>query len=87
MPIYVGGHSADVWSNQKLFELGPTGAPANVSGVPPDFFSETGEGAGDLYLLICNLDPVISIQGFGCLEIKKHWGKVGLYTFSSLLSQ
>jgi 4-alpha-glucanotransferase len=42
MPIYVGGHSADVWSNQKLFDLGPTGAPANVSGVPPDAFSETG---------------------------------------------
>ena len=46
MPIYVGGHSADVWSNQKLFELGPTGAPAEVSGVPPDAFSETGEGEG-----------------------------------------
>eukprot|EP00195_Chlamydomonas_chlamydogama_P015568 CAMPEP_0202902880 /NCGR_PEP_ID=MMETSP1392-20130828/18588_1 /ASSEMBLY_ACC=CAM_ASM_000868 /TAXON_ID=225041 /ORGANISM="Chlamydomonas chlamydogama, Strain SAG 11-48b" /LENGTH=555 /DNA_ID=CAMNT_0049589739 /DNA_START=130 /DNA_END=1794 /DNA_ORIENTATION=- len=43
MPIYVGGHSADVWSNQKLFELGPTGAPANVSGVPPDAFSATGQ--------------------------------------------
>ena len=43
MPIYVGGHSADVWSNQKLFELGPTGAPANVSGVPPDAFSKTGQ--------------------------------------------
>ena len=50
MPIYVGGHSADVWSNQKLFELGLTGAPAEVSGVPPDAFSETGErgrGCGD----------------------------------------
>jgi hypothetical protein len=45
MPIYVGGHSADVWSNQKLFELGPTGAPAEVSGVPPDAFSETGGSA------------------------------------------
>jgi len=43
MPIYVGGHSADVWSNQKLFELGPSGAPANVSGVPPDAFSKTGK--------------------------------------------
>ncbi|GAX75691.1 hypothetical protein CEUSTIGMA_g3134.t1 [Chlamydomonas eustigma] len=43
MPIYVGGHSADVWSNQDLFELGPTGLPANVSGVPPDAFSETGQ--------------------------------------------
>lgn len=30
MPIYVGGHSADVWANQGLFELSPTGAPALV---------------------------------------------------------
>lgn len=44
MPIYVGGHSADVWSNQGLFELDPkTGVPALVSGVPPDAFSETGQ--------------------------------------------
>lgn len=42
MPIYVGGHSADVWANQRLFELSPSGFPANVSGVPPDAFSETG---------------------------------------------
>jgi 4-alpha-glucanotransferase len=42
MPIYVGGHSADVWANQRLFELSPTGFPANVSGVPPDAFSATG---------------------------------------------
>lgn len=42
MPIYVGGHSADVWANQRLFELSPSGYPANVSGVPPDAFSETG---------------------------------------------
>lgn len=47
MPIYVGGHSADVWSNQKLFELDPaTGVPAQVSGVPPDAFSATGELSG-----------------------------------------
>ncbi len=31
MPIYVGGQSADVWANQHLFELGPTGAPEQVS--------------------------------------------------------
>lgn len=30
MPIYVGGHSADVWANQGLFELSETGAPALV---------------------------------------------------------
>jgi len=42
MPIYVGGHSVDVWAHQGLFELGPSGFPASVSGVPPDAFSETG---------------------------------------------
>jgi len=42
MPIYVGGHSVDVWAHQKLFELGPSGYPTSVSGVPPDAFSETG---------------------------------------------
>lgn len=43
MPIYVGGHSADVWANQRLFELSDSGAPALVSGVPPDAFSKTGQ--------------------------------------------
>ncbi len=43
MPIYVGGQSADVWAHQKLFELGPDGAPQTVSGVPPDAFSDTGQ--------------------------------------------
>jgi 4-alpha-glucanotransferase len=44
MPIYVGGHSADVWANRKLFQLDQsTGKPALVSGVPPDAFSATGQ--------------------------------------------
>lgn len=44
MPIYVGGHSADVWANQDLFEVDEaTGVPTLVSGVPPDAFSETGQ--------------------------------------------
>nr|QKY15155.1 4-alpha-glucanotransferase (DPE1) [Polytomella parva] len=43
MPIYVGGHSSDVWANQHLFELGANGKPENVSGVPPDAFSATGQ--------------------------------------------
>lgn len=44
MPIYVGGHSADVWANRDQFELDKvTGAPLLVSGVPPDAFSETGQ--------------------------------------------
>ncbi|KAI5075207.1 hypothetical protein GOP47_0009283 [Adiantum capillus-veneris] len=44
MPIYVGGHSADVWANRDQFELDKaTGAPLLVSGVPPDAFSDTGQ--------------------------------------------
>lgn len=44
MPIYVGGHSADVWAHRSLFELdAKTGAPTSVSGVPPDAFSATGQ--------------------------------------------
>jgi 4-alpha-glucanotransferase len=44
MPIYVGGHSGDVWANRRMFELDPkTGAPAMVSGVPPDLFSNEGQ--------------------------------------------
>lgn len=44
MPIYVGGHSADVWANRSQFELDKTtGVPLLVSGVPPDAFSATGQ--------------------------------------------
>ena len=44
IPIYVGGNSADVWANRSLFEMSKaTGAPARVSGVPPDAFSADGQ--------------------------------------------
>ena len=43
MPIYVGGHSADVWSNRALFELNAEGKPNFVAGCPPDAFSATGQ--------------------------------------------
>lgn len=43
MPIYVGGQSADVWAHRGLFALGETGAPEEVSGVPPDAFSDSGQ--------------------------------------------
>ena len=43
MPIYVGGHSADVWANQNLFLLGSDCKPTAVAGVPPDAFSEDGQ--------------------------------------------
>ena len=43
MPIYVALDSADVWANPGLFELGEHGQPKVVAGVPPDYFSATGQ--------------------------------------------
>lgn len=43
LPIYVDRDSADVWSNQHLFDLGEGAVPSEVSGVPPDYFSEKGQ--------------------------------------------
>lgn len=42
-PIYVAYDSADTWANQDLFELDKTGKPIAVAGVPPDYFSRTGQ--------------------------------------------
>ena len=42
-PIYVSLDSADVWSHPELFQLDAEGRPTAVSGVPPDYFSETGQ--------------------------------------------
>jgi 4-alpha-glucanotransferase len=43
MPIYVALDSVDTWMNPELFKLNQDGQPQAVSGVPPDFFSETGQ--------------------------------------------
>lgn len=44
IPIYVAHDSADVWANPKNFCLNPeTFQPALMAGVPPDYFSETGQ--------------------------------------------
>ena len=43
VPIFVALDSADVWRNQNLFKLNPDGSPKVVSGVPPDYFSKTGQ--------------------------------------------
>jgi 4-alpha-glucanotransferase len=48
IPIYVGLDSADVWANQEIFTLRPkTLQPSHVAGVPPDYFSETGQRWGN----------------------------------------
>ncbi len=48
VPIYLGLDSADVWANQELFELDSKSLkPLRVSGVPPDYFSKTGQRWGN----------------------------------------
>jgi 4-alpha-glucanotransferase len=47
VPIYVAGDSADVWANRALFQLDEKGEPTVVAGVPPDYFSETGQRWGN----------------------------------------
>lgn len=43
IPIFVALDSADVWCNQDKFKLNDDGSPTVVSGVPPDYFSTTGQ--------------------------------------------
>ena len=43
MPIFISADSADVWANQSLFDLNTDGTPKTVAGVPPDYFSATGQ--------------------------------------------
>lgn len=47
MPIFVAHDSADVWANQTSFLLDDQGMPTVVAGVPPDYFSETGQRWGN----------------------------------------
>ena len=43
IPIFVAPDSSDVWANRKLFQLNENGVPLYVAGVPPDYFSNTGQ--------------------------------------------
>ncbi|MGC3996794.1 MAG: 4-alpha-glucanotransferase [Anaeromyxobacter sp.] len=47
VPIYVAHDSAEVWARPDLFKLQPDGEPSVVSGVPPDYFSATGQRWGN----------------------------------------
>jgi len=47
VPIYVASDSADVWANREIFQLDEHGQPSVVAGVPPDYFSETGQRWGN----------------------------------------
>lgn len=43
LPIFVAYDSTDVWANRHLFHLDKEGRPTVVAGVPPDYFSESGQ--------------------------------------------
>ncbi len=61
LPIFVAHDSADVWAHRDLFALDPDGHPRVVAGVPPDYFSATGQLWGNpLYRW-----DVMAASGFG----------------------
>ncbi|MCA9435357.1 MAG: 4-alpha-glucanotransferase [Candidatus Omnitrophica bacterium] len=43
MPIYAAHDSSDVWANREVFRINDEGETEVVAGVPPDYFSETGQ--------------------------------------------
>ena len=43
LPIFVAHDSVDVWTHREFFKLDDAGKPVVVAGVPPDYFSETGQ--------------------------------------------
>lgn len=47
IPIFVAHDSADVWAHPELFHLDGRGEPSLVAGVPPDYFSATGQRWGN----------------------------------------
>jgi len=47
MPIFVAHDSAEVWTHRHYFKLDAAGQPRTVAGVPPDYFSATGQRWGN----------------------------------------
>ncbi len=47
LPIFVAADSADVWSNRELFYLDENDQVTLIAGVPPDYFSKTGQRWGN----------------------------------------
>ncbi len=47
MPIFVAHDSSEVWTHPEWFELDERGHPTVIAGVPPDYFSDTGQRWGN----------------------------------------
>ncbi|NQT65215.1 MAG: 4-alpha-glucanotransferase, partial [FCB group bacterium] len=43
IPIFVSADSSDTWANPEIFQFDENNVPTKVAGVPPDYFSETGQ--------------------------------------------
>jgi 4-alpha-glucanotransferase len=61
VPIFIALDSADVWCSQSNFKLNADGSPQVVAGVPPDYFSQTGQLWGNP---IYNWEKMLA-DGFG----------------------
>jgi 4-alpha-glucanotransferase len=61
LPIFVAHDSADVWAHRGIFKLGRGGQPRVVTGVPPDYFSKTGQRWGNPHYRW----DVLKRRGFG----------------------
>lgn len=69
VPLYVAHDSVDVWRNRHLFDLEPSGRPRAVAGVPPDYFSATGQLWGTpLYRW-----DVMSLDGYAWFVDRMRW--------------
>ena len=69
VPLYVAHDSVDVWRNRHLFDLEPTGRPRTVAGVPPDYYSATGQLWGNpLYRW-----DVMSLDGYAWFVERLRW--------------
>lgn len=69
LPIYVDYDSVDVWAHPDIFKLNDEKRPAMVAGVPPDYFSATGQRWGNP---VYNWD-VLRQQGYNWWLMRMEW--------------
>ncbi len=72
IPIYAGMDGADVWANTNIFQFSEDLSPSGVSGVPPDYFSESGQKWGTpLYKWFLEGDVNIETNNWWSDRIKR----------------
>ena len=89
LPFYVGFDSSDVWTNPEMFKLNVLKEPRYVGGVPPDYFSKTGQRWGnpvydwqfmkktDFQWLMCRLNK--NMQMFDLLRLDHFRGYIAFW--------